>query len=383
MIRIARFFAGGPRDAGDALDDYYSASQWKLILLRLSKHRLAQVSFVVLGILYLQALFAQFIAPQGLTTYNSVYVNCPPSRIRFIDAEGRFHLRPFVHALESSRDPETLRKTFVEDRSVRYPLRLFHHGEPYRLWGFIETDLHLFGVDEPGAFFLFGTDSLGRDLFSRIVHGSLFSLTIPFAGVLISFLLGIVIGGISGYFGGIIDTIIQRLIEIIRSFPTLPLWMALSAAIPPNIPLVRMYFYITIILSVIGWTGLARVVRSRFLSLRTEDFVMAARVAGAGTMRTLFVHMIPNFMSYLIVHMTLAVPEMIIGETAMSFLGLGIRSPATSWGVLLQEAQRIQNVALYPWRLIPLVYVVVTVLAFNFLGDGLRDAADPYKQASR
>jgi len=360
-------------------EEYYTASQWKLMWRKLKKHILARISFIVLLILYLQALFAQFIASQGLTSYDSKYMNCPPTIIRWFDKKGKFHFRPFVYGLKVKRNPETLRKIYTINIEKKYPVRFFVRGEEYRFLGLIKTDLHLFGVDNPGKLFLFGTDSMGRDLFSRILLGSQISLTIPLVGILISFVLGISIGGISGYIGGIIDSIIQRIIEIIRCFPTLPLWMALSAAIPPQIPIVQVYFYITIILSFIGWTGLARVVRGKFLSLREEDYTMAARVAGLSNFKIITTHLIPGSLSYLIVSMTLSIPEMIIGETAMSFLGLGIRSPATSWGVLLQEAQEIQNVALYPWRLIPLAYVVITVLAFNFLGDGLRDAADPYK----
>jgi peptide/nickel transport system permease protein len=300
--------------------------------------------------------------------------------LRWIDAEGKFHLRPFVYKLKSGRDPVTLRKMYVDDTQVKYPIKLFVEGESYKFLGLIPTNKHLFGVDNPGKVFLLGTDGMGRDLFSRIVLGSRISLSIPLVGVTISFVLGIAIGGISGYFGGIFDSLIQRLIEIIRSFPTLPLWMALSAAIPPRIPVVQMYFYITIILAFIDWTGLARVVRSKFISLKNEDYVMAAKISGVRDMKIIRVHLVPGFISYLVVAATLAIPSMILGETAMSFLGLGIRSPATSWGVLLQEAQQIENVALYPWKLIPLGTVILTVLTYNFVGDGLRDAADPYKK---
>lgn len=365
-----------PKDAG--YDAYYAASQWQLMWRKLKKHRLAQLSLAILGVLYLQALFGQFVAPQGLTSYSSKYKDCPPTQIHLYTTEGTF-IGPFVYGVTSERDPETLRKIFAEDTEAVYPIRFFVEGESYRFLGLFETNIHFIGVDEPGALFLFGTDSMGRDIFSRIVLGSRVSLTIPLAGVSLSFLLGLLIGSISGYFGGVIDSVIQRLIEIIRSFPTLPLWMALSAAIPARIPVVQMYLMITIILSMISWTGLARVVRSKFISLREEDFVMAARIGGVRDKKIITAHLIPSFISYLIVNMTLGIPSMIIGETSMSFLGLGIRSPATSWGVLLQEAQQIQNVALYTWRLIPLIYVIVAVLAFNFLGDGLRDAADPYK----
>lgn len=357
---------------------YYLATQWKLMARKFRRHHLARVSLVALGIFYAVAIMAEFIAPQGLQTYDQRYTNAPPSRIRFRDETG-FHLRPFIYALASSRHPETNRKIFVEDTTVKHPLRLFASGEAYRFWGLIPTSVHLFGTDGNGPLFIFGTDGMGRDLFSRIVIGSRISLSIGLVGVVISLFLGIIIGGVSGYFGGAVDTVIQRITEIFRTFPTIPLWMALSAAIPPRIPVLQVYFYITIILSFIGWTDLSRKVRSKFISLREEDFVMAAKVAGCSVPRIIATHMVPGFLSYLIVDLTLAVPGMIIAETSLSFLGLGIRAPATSWGVLLQEAQQIQNLALYPWRLLPLVFVVVTVLAFNFLGDGLRDAADPYK----
>lgn len=361
-------------------NDVYYSSQWRLIYRRLKKHKLARVSLIILAAFYLVALFAQFIAPYSLESYDSKYVNAPPTKLSFKDAEGNFHFRPFVNELKSGRDPVTLRKIFVQDENVRHPLRFFVKGESYKFLGLIPTSTHLFGVDEPGRIFLFGTDGMGRDLLSRVALGSQISLSIPLIGVGISFVLGLLIGGISGYFGGWIDSVIQRFIEIIRSFPTLPLWMALSAAIPARVPVVTMYLYIVIIFAFIGWTDLARVARGKFISLKNEEYVLAAKIAGVSDAKIIIKHLLPGFISYLVVATTLAIPGMILGETAMSFLGLGIRSPATSWGVLLQEAQQIENIALYPWKLVPLGFVIVTVLTFNFLGDGLRDAADPYKK---
>ncbi|RED60340.1 ABC transporter permease [Cohnella lupini] len=360
-------------------DTNYS-SQWRLMYLRFKKHKLARISLIILGLLYAVALFAQFIAPYDLQSYDSKYVNAPPMALRFVDADGKFHIKPFVYELKSTRDPETMRKMFVANKEKRYSLQMFVKGERYKFLGLIPTSTHMFGVEQPGRLFLLGTDGMGRDLFSRIVLGSQISLSIPLVGVGISFVIGLIIGGISGYFGGWIDSLIQRIIEIIRSFPTLPLWMALSAAIPPRIPVVTMYLYIVIIFSLIGWTDLARVVRGKFISLKNEDYVVAAKIAGVGNTKIIVKHLVPGFLSYLVVATTLAIPGMILGETAMSFLGLGIRSPATSWGVLLQEAQMIENVALYPWKLFPLGIVILTVLTYNFLGDGLRDAADPYKK---
>jgi len=360
-------------------DPNYS-SQWRLMYLRFKKHKLARISLIILAALYAIALLAQFIAPYGLESYDSKYVNAPPMLLRFVDADGKFHLQPFVYELKSGRDPETMRKVFVANEEKRYPLKLLVQGEKYKFLGLFPTSTHLFGVEQPGRVFMLGTDGMGRDLFSRTVLGSQISLSIPLVGVAISFVIGLIVGGVSGYFGGWLDSLIQRIIEIIRSFPTLPLWMALSAAIPARIPIVTMYLYIVIILAFIGWTDLARVVRGKFISLKKEDYVVAAKIAGVGDAKIIVKHLLPGFMSYLVVAATLAIPGMILGETAMSFLGLGIRSPATSWGVLLQEAQKIENVALYPWKLIPLGIVILTVLTYNFLGDGLRDAADPYKK---
>lgn len=369
--------SGRARQGSAAAEAYYSASQWQLMLKKLSRHRLAQISLVLLAALYIAAVFANFIAPYSLGSYDAEYVNAPPTRIHFF--HGDEFIGPFVYGLAFERDPTTLRPIFVENLDQIHRLQFFTTGEEWSFLGIFSSNLHLFSAEGGGRVFLFGTDSLGRDLFSRILLGAQVSLSIPLIGVAISFVLGIVIGSVAGYFGGTIDFVIQRVIEIIRSFPTLPLWMALAAVIPSSIPVVQMFLYITIIMAFIEWTSLARVVRSKFISLKQEDYVMAARISGVGPMKIIRVHLVPGFMSYLVVAMTLAVPAMILGETSLSFLGLGIQAPATSWGVLLQEAQNVTNVAVYPWKLIPLGFVIVTVLAFNFLGDGLRDAADPYK----
>lgn len=361
----------------DNKEEYYLASQWTLMRRKFLKHKLALVSLVFLAFMYFVALFGNFIAPSDLRDYDSKYMNVPPSKLHMFH-DGEF-VGPFVYGVNMERDPVTKRKIYTEQKDEIYKVQWFVRGTEYKFLGIFDTDLHLFGVEEGGKVFLLGADSMGRDLFSRMILGSQVSLTIPIVGTAISFLLGLLIGSISGYFGGVVDTSIQRVIEVLSSLPTIPLWMALSASIPPNIPVVENYLYITIIVSLISWTGLARIVRGKFMSLRNEDYVMAARLAGVSTGKIITKHLVPGFMSYLIVNLTLGIPSMIVGETSMSFLGLGIRSPATSWGVLLQEAQEITSLAIYPWRLIPLVAVVVTVLAFNFVGDGLRDAADPYK----
>jgi peptide/nickel transport system permease protein len=304
-------------------------------------------------------------------------MNANPTPIHWFK-DGKFR-GPYVYGGRMKRDQVTKRKVFNVDTSRIYKVKFWVAGSKYKLFGLIPTSRHLFGVEAGAKIFLFGADSMGRDLFSRMLIGSQISLTIPFVGTAISFVMGIIFGGISGYFGGAIDNVIQRIIEVLTSLPTIPLWMALSAAIPADIPTVKIYLYITIILSFISWTSLARVVRGSFISMKHEDYIMAARLGGVSDFKIILIHMVPGFMSYLIVNLTLEIPKMIIGETSMSFLGLGIRSPATSWGVLLEEMKTITSIAIYPWRLIPLFAVIITVLAFNFLGDGLRDAADPYK----
>ena len=376
-VEVAVEVAVERRGKGD--ERYYTASQYQLVWRRFRRHKLALVGGPILIALYVVGVgFPEFFATQDLTKRHQDFVYAPPQRIHFFDADGVFHLRPFVYAQTRSRDPVTMRRIYTEDTSTRFPLYLFVRGDPYELWGLFPSDLHFIGVKE-GYLFLFGTERLGRDLFSRTLHAARISLSIGLIGVGLSFILGCVLGGISGFYGGAIDTVIQRVIEFLVSIPTLPLWMALAAAVPAEWPQVRVYFAITIILSVVGWAGLARVVRGKVLSLREEDFVQAAAIAGSKDGSIIVRHILPSFFSYLIVHVTLAVPRMFLGETALSFLGLGLQVPVVSWGVLLSEGQNVQTIAIHPWIIIPAIFVIVSVLAFNFVGDGLRDAADPYK----
>ncbi|HEY3230208.1 MAG TPA: ABC transporter permease [Roseiflexaceae bacterium] len=369
----------GLEKAGSA-EQVYVAPQWKLMYWKFRRHRMAVVSVFVLAIFYLAAAFCEFVAPYDPEAFSTRFTAAPPTRVHLIDANGTFR-GPFIYGSKRDRDPVTLRPTFVEDRTVIYPIGLFVRGTPYKLWGLFDANLHLFGIgakaDQQFAFLL-GADRLGRDMFSRIVYGARISLSIGLVGVFMSLILGIVLGGISGYYGGIADNIIQRIIEFVRSVPQIPLWMALSAALPPNWPVVRVYFGITVILALIRWTELARVVRGRFLALREEDFVLAARLVGSSERRIILRHMVPSFLSHIIAALTLDIPRIILAETALSFLGLGLRPPAISWGVLLQEGQNLRSVALAPWVLWPAAAVVISILSFNFLGDGLRDAADPY-----
>ena len=355
----------------------YVASQWQLIRWKFLKHKLAVAALVILAMFYLTVVFAEIISPYDPRQVHLDHIYVPPQKIRFFDQHDGLQLRPFVYALQSSVDEVTLGIKYEEDRSIRHPIGLFVRGDPYTFLGGLEGTIHLFGTSD-GTFFLFGTDKLGRDLLSRIIFGGRVSLTIGLVGVFVSLLLGIVIGGVSGYFGDTVDTLIQRGIEFIRSIPTLPLWMALSAALPPHWSTVQIYFGIVVILSLIQWTYLARAVRGKFIALREEDFVAAAVMHGASTYRVIFRHLLPSFYSYIIAILTLSLPRMILAETALSFIGLGMQPPAISWGVLLKESQSIRVMANSPWLLIPGVFVVISILAFNFLGDGMRDAADPY-----
>lgn len=359
----------------------YVAGQWQLMWWKFRKHKMALVGAVILIVLYFVGAFCEFVAPYNPEAYFIRYKLAPPTPLRIFDITGKLHA-PFIYQRERLKDPETLRDIYAENPEIRYPIHFFVKGEPYKLWGLFETDIHLFGLapgTEDQQVLLLGADRLGRDLFSRLAFGARISLSIGLVGVFLSLVLGIVLGGISGYYGGRIDTVIQRVIEFIRTIPDIPLWMALSAALPADWPVLRMYFGITIILSLIGWTGMARVVRGRFLALRQEDFVLAARLCGSGEFRIIIRHMVPSFLSHIIASLTLSIPGQILGETGLSFIGLGLRAPAISWGVLLQEGQNVRSLAQAPWLLFgPAVAVVVTVFAYNFLGDGLRDAADPY-----
>lgn len=359
-------------DAGGR--DLGTLSYRQLVWRRFRRSKLALVGLCTLLLFYFVALFAEFFAPYDYTHDNIRLRYVPPQHIRVAAADG-WHL-PFLYELKQGRDPESLELFYTVDTTKRASIRLFHRGDSYRLLGLIPGNIHLFGSD--GPCFLLGTDRMGRDLLSRIIYGGRVSLTVGLAGVLISILLGSFLGTLSGYYGGAIDTIMQRLIELLSAFPAIPLWMALAAALPPTWSGLQIYFGITLILSLLGWGGLARQVRGKVLATREQDYVLAARAAGAGTRYILLRHMMPTAYSHIIVIATLSIPGMILGETALSFLGLGIRAPMTSWGVLLEEAQRVTVVLHYPWLLFAAVPVLVVVVAYNFVGDALRDAADPY-----
>ncbi len=367
----------------DVKDDAH-ASQWRLMTRAFLRHRLAVVGGAVVLALYLVAAFCEMLAPFDPEATNSRTVFHPPQALRLIDVaeDGGWRFRPHVRAMRMQRDPFTLATTYAPDPGRKIGVALFARGEPYRLWGLIPMERRLFTAATPGErFFLLGADRLGRDMLSRILHGTRVSMSIGLVGVAFSLLLGVTLGGLSGYLGGWVDTVIQRLVELILSLPTIPIWLGLSAALPQDWSPLTRYFAITVILSLVGWTELARVVRGRFLALRTEDFVIAARLDGASRGRVILRHMLPSMASHVIASVTLAIPLMIIAETSLSFLGLGLQPPLISWGVLLREAQNVQSIAQAPWLFAPGGAVVIAVLALNFLGDGMRDAADPYAQS--
>lgn len=360
-------------------DSIYMMSQWELMWRKFRKHKIANISGIILICIYLVAIFAPFIAPYQTQDNNAKFVYAQPQVPQFWDENG-FSLRPFIHKYDREINPVTFQRTYTIDKEERVPIKFFVKGYEYKFLWLFKTDIHLFGTGTNDPIYILGSDRLGRDMFSRIIYGARISTTIGLLGVGISFILGILIGGFSGLVGGAVDNIIQRGIEIIKAIPSLPLWMALSAAVPVHWDPIRVYFMIVVILSLIGWTGLARVVRSKFISMREEDFVVAARLVGASQTRVVFRHMLPSFFSHIIASLTLSIPGMILGETSLSFLGIGLRPPIVSWGVLLKEAQSIATVANAPWLLIPGLFVIITVLTYNFLGDGLRDAADPYSK---
>jgi peptide/nickel transport system permease protein len=358
-------------------EKYLNASQGRIIWWRFLRHRIAVISLVILGVSYASILISEFLAPYDLHERHSGFIYAPPQPVHFFH-EGRF-VGPFVYPLDFELNMETLKREYVTDTSEPQSIRFFCSGGSYSFWGIFESDNHLICPPEGGEMFLLGTDRLGRDMLSRLIYGARISLTIGLVGVTLSYLVGIIVGGMAGYWGGLFDAVVQRITEVLRSIPELPLWLALSAALPVTWDPRIIYFGITLILAALDWPSIARAVRSKLFALREEDYVAAAEMMGARPSRIIARHLLPNFTSHLIASASLSIPSMILAETALSFLGLGLRPPITSWGVLLSEAQNIEAVALYPWLLLPMVPVMIVVLAFSFLGDGLRDAIDPHE----
>ncbi|OBZ92288.1 peptide ABC transporter permease [Pararhizobium polonicum] len=380
---LAHYVSTAPFDphSVDAMSEeqsrVYQASQLRLMWWKFKKHRLALYSLFFLGFLYATIAIVEFLAPYNLHTRNVDFIHSPPQRVHLFH-DGKF-VGPFVYGRTMTLDMDTLRRIYTDKPDQVEPIRFFCRGDGYRFWGLVDTNVHLVCPAKDGQLFLLGSDRLGRDVLSRILYGARISLTIGLLGITMSFVLGITIGGLAGYHGGVFDLIVQRVIEVLQSIPSIPLWMALAAIMPVTWSPILIYLGITAILGLLDWTGLARAVRSKLLALREEDYVTAAQLMGAGSGRIIGRHLVPGFMSHLIATATLAVPGMILGETALSFLGLGLRPPITSWGILLTEARSVSVIAFYPWLLFPTIPVILVILAFNFLGDGLRDAADPYK----
>ena len=370
------FDPGAVERSAAGSDEFDRASSWRLTWWKFKRHRVAVAAAIILLAFYLTIPFVEVLAPSNPAKRNGDFLYAPPQGVHLFH-EGRF-VGPFVYPYRFTFNLGTFRRDYTSDLTRPEPLRFLCRGDTYQFWGLFPADVHLVCPPANGTFFLLGTDRLGRDLLSRIFDGARISLTIGLVGIAVSFTLGLFFGGIAGYLGGWVDNVVQRMIEILRSLPELPLWLALSAALPPNWSPILVFFGITIILGMLDWPGLARAVRSKLLALREEDYVRAAELMGASRSRIIMRHLIPNFMSHLIASATLSIPSMILGETALSFLGLGLRPPVTSWGVLLNEAQNLAAVQLHPWLLFPIVPVILVILAFSFMGDGMRDAADPY-----